>query len=183
MPSRKIPARLDGIEYRSHTEYRWAVFFRELGIKAKYEPQGFVTAGEPYLPDFLAWPALGQLWVEVKGDWETDLKGVAKWRRFVTERPQPSRAVLLSGDPDLKGKYHVIGGGGGDADWEDDAYEWRPCPAGYHFDLCYPGTWRTRFADDGCPGESGGHGEDRLVKAVDTALAHRFGKRPTGTAA
>ena len=183
MPSRKTHAWLDGIEYRSHTEYRWAVFFKELHLAAKYEVQGFVTDEQPYLPDFIAWPASGLLWVEVKGDWEADPEGVAKWRRFVTQRPQPSRAVLLSGDPALEGKYHVIGGGGDEDFWEDDAYEWHPCPSGEHFDLCYPGTWRTRFADDGCPDVFGGQGEDKLRKAVEASLAHRFGKRPTGTAA
>jgi hypothetical protein len=182
VPSRKTRATLDGIKFRSHTEYRWAVFFKELGIKARYEPQGFVTDGEPYLPDFVIFPALGPLWVEVKGDWEADPEGVAKWRRFITQRPQPSRAVLLSGDPTLEGKYHVIGGSE-DTFWEDDAYEWRPCPAGYHFDLCYPGTFRTKFADDKCPDDFGGPGEDRLREAVEAALAHRFGKQPTGTAA
>lgn len=188
MSRSKTKARYAGITFRSHTECRWAMFFDHLGIKWRYEPQGFATDGEPYLPDFIVWPALGPLWVEVKGDWETDLEGVGKWRRFVTQRPQPSRAALLSGTPDLEGKYHVIGGGGTEGDplagfWEDDAYEWRPCPSGHHFDLAYPGTWRTRFAQDGCADHFGGPGEERLCRAVEAALAHRFGKQPTETAA
>jgi hypothetical protein len=188
MSSDETGAWYEGIRYRSHTECCWAMFFKHLGIKAKYETQGFVTDGEPYLPDFLAWPALGPLWIEVKGDWETDLKGVAKWRRFVAQRPQPSRAALLSGKPAIEGQYQVIGGGGNDGDelkgfWEDDAYEWRPCPSGHHFDLAHPGTWRTKFADDGCPDDFGGGGEEKIRKAVEAVLSHRFGKGPGKKAA
>ena len=42
------------------------MFFKELHLAAKYEVQGFVTDEQPYLPDFIAWPASGLLWVEVK---------------------------------------------------------------------------------------------------------------------
>jgi hypothetical protein len=164
------------------------MFFDHLGIKWEYEPQGFVTDGEPYLPDFLIWPALGPLWAEVKGNWQADPEGVAKWSRFVMQRPRPSRAALLSGKPAVEGKYRVIGGGGTEGDplkgfWEDDACEWRPCPSGHHFDLAHPGTWRTKFADDGCLDNFGGDGEEKIRKAVKAVLSHRFGKSPSKKAA
>ncbi|MBX3044884.1 MAG: hypothetical protein KIT33_15520 [Candidatus Kapabacteria bacterium] len=39
--------------HRSRLEARWAVFFKALGIKYQYEPEGFVSAnGSKYLPDF-----------------------------------------------------------------------------------------------------------------------------------
>ena len=181
MPSRKTRAWLDGIEYRSHTEYRWAVFFKNLAIGARYETQGFVTDDEPYLPDFSAWPALGRLWIEVKGDWEDDPEGVARWRRWAAQRPQPSRTVLLSGDPALEAKCIVIGGDENADDplkgpWEDDTMQWRPCVSGHHFDLCFPGLFRGKFVEDGCPDDFGGNGEEQIRKAVEAALSHRFGK-------
>jgi hypothetical protein len=61
-----IPQWVDGIQYRSSLEARWAIFFREARIRAEYEPEGFVVGGKPYRPDFLL-PDCGT-WVEVKGD-------------------------------------------------------------------------------------------------------------------
>src|ERR1039457_3106365 len=57
-----------GYRFRSRLEARWAVFFRHLGIRWDYEPQGYRVgpAKRPYLPDFWL-PDLGT-WVEVKGD-------------------------------------------------------------------------------------------------------------------
>jgi len=188
MPRRSMTALYAGVLFRSHTEACYAMFFDQLGIKWDYEPQGFATDGEPYLPDFVAWPALGMLWLEIKGDWETDSAGVAKWRRFAEQRPQPSRAALLSGKPSLEGRHLIIGGDDTQDDplkggWEDDTYQWRPCPSGHHFDLAFPGLFRAKFAEDGCPDGFGGNGEERLRKAVQTALSYRFGKPPAGTAA
>lgn len=189
MSSRKTPGgNFDGSNFRSHTERRWAVFLTELDIKWEYEAQGFITDGEPYLPDFIAWPALGPLWIEVKGDWDSDQAGVAKWRRWTAQRPQPSRTVLLVGPPALEVSYLVVGGDDEQDDplkgpWEDDSHQWRPCVSGHHFDLCYPGTFRAKFAEDDCPDDFGGNGEERIRKAVAAASAYRFGKPPTGTAA
>lgn len=42
----------NGNYHRSRLEARWAFFFKELGIKYEYEPQGFKSNGEYYLPDF-----------------------------------------------------------------------------------------------------------------------------------
>ena len=176
----------DGIPFRSHAEFRWAIFFHHLDIDGEYEPQGFVTDGEPYLPDFALRPALGLLWVEVKGSWESDPAGIAKWRRFATQRYQPSRAVLLTGLPSTENSYLVIGGDDSSKNplkggWEDDAQKWRPCPSGDHFDLAYPGTFHSRFAEDGCKDNFGGDGEARLRAAVKAAMSYRFGKHPPGS--
>jgi hypothetical protein len=183
MDRRGTTATYAGTLFRSHLEARYAIFFDQLDLKWEYEPQGFVIDGTAYLPDFVVFAAMSTIWVEIKPDWDADPDGVAKWRKFAPERPQPSRAVLLIGKPSVQGR-HVVIGGGGDATWEDDGQEWRPCSAGYHFDLAFPGTWRTKFADDGCPDSFGGDGEHRIEKAVRAALSHRFGKfSPRGTAA
>lgn len=186
-----IPTPYDGVLFRSRTEARWAKFWRELGMDYDYEPQGFVTAaGKPYLPDFIVPAALGRLWVEVKGSWESDPQGIAKFRAFAAERPNPSdtRAVLLTGAPTLDGKFLVVGGDDDQDDplkggWEDDTQQWRPCGDGYHFDLCYPGLFRAKFVEDDCPDNFGGNGEERLRKAVNKARSARFGTHEHGETA
>lgn len=177
----------EGIWYRSRTEARWAMLFKELAIDADWEPQGFTTAdGRPYLPDFVVFAATGWLWVEIKRSWESDPDGIAKFRKFAAERPYPSetRPALLAGSPAHEGKYLVIGGDDSQEDplkgpWEDDTQQWRPCPGGYHFDLAYPGLFRAKFAEDGCPEYCGGTGEERLRKAIDKARSARFGTHET----
>jgi hypothetical protein len=188
---RGLPASYGGTRFRSHLEARWAIFFDQLDIKARYEPQGFdLGDGIPYLPDFVIFSALGTIWAEVKPEWDADPEGVEKWRRFATVRPQPSRAVLLIGPPHVEPSTEPISGWGGhvviggldpaDTDdplkgpWEDDQRIWKPCWGGYHFDLGYAGT--SKLIDDGCPGNGGWDAKDRIEKAVEAALSHRFGK-------
>ena len=183
-----IPTLYAGVLYRSRTEARWAKFWRELGIEPDYEPQGYVTTtGKPYLPDFMIHAALGRLWVEVKGSWESDPQGIAKFRAFAAERPFPAetRAVLLTGPPTLDGRFLVIGGDDSQDDplkgyWEDDSQQWRPCVSGHHFDLAYPGLFRAKFAEDGCADDFGGNGETKLRDAVSAALSARFGTHEHG---
>lgn len=184
MTRTSLPGPYDGVVHRSHLEARWAIFFKHLGLTAVYEPQGFVVDGIAYLPDFVVFGALGQLWVEIKPEWRADPGGVARWRGFAAQRPQPSRAVLLAGLPTLRAGSIVIGGDDSSDDpakggWEDDTQQWRPCPAGYHFDLAYPGTFGAKFADDGCPDHFGGDGETRIAEASRAALSYRFGKTDT----
>jgi hypothetical protein len=62
-----------GYRFRSRLEARWAVFFDTLKWHWKYEPQGYVVEGQPYLPDFWV-DEVG--WVEVKG--ELDRAGLLK---------------------------------------------------------------------------------------------------------
>jgi hypothetical protein len=184
-----IPTLFDGVLYRSRTEARWAKFWKQLGISADWEPQGFVAAGIPYLPDFAVYLPLGTLWVEIKPTWQADPEGVEKWRNFASRRPNPakSRAALFAGLPSLEGDYLIIGGSDDQDDplkgqWEDDTQQWRPCPAGHHFDLCYPGTFGAKYIEDGCDWHIG-PGNDRLRKAVDAALSARFDGTDDGTAA
>ena len=58
-----------GCQFRSRLEARWAVFFDQMGIKWRYEPEGFklIHNGQNhyYLPDFFL-PQVGT-WLEIKG--------------------------------------------------------------------------------------------------------------------
>ena len=179
MPRWSLPTKFDGITFRSKTEARWAKFWKQLRVKWNYEDQGFLTDGSAYLPDFTVFAACGTIWAEIKPDWLSDEEGVAKFRRFAAQRPQPSRAVLLIGPPRAEQTYLVIGGDDLQDDplkgaWEDDTQEWRPCSSGYHFDLCSPGTFRARFVEDGCPDDFGGEGEEHVKKAAEDARNARF---------
>lgn len=70
MPEIKaIETSYKGFRFRSRLEARWAVFFDNMGIEWKYEPEGYDINGTYYLPDF--WLPKTQTWVEVKGDWSS----------------------------------------------------------------------------------------------------------------
>lgn len=180
-----IPTRYAGVLFRSRLEARWAVFFDHLDVKWEYEPQGFVSSGVPYLPDFAVFAALGIVWTEIKPSWANDPDGIDRFRKFAPMRPQPSRAALLVGPPHETKPSELVTlviGGGEDDGWEDDCQEWRPCPSGHHFDLAYPGKFRSKLAEDGCPPDPGNPGEDRLADAVAAARSARFAGR-AGSAA
>ncbi len=191
MASDPIPTWYDGVLYRSKTEACYAKFFNGLDLKFEYEVQGFDTDGSWYLPDFLIFAATGPVWAEVKGSERSDPAGVERFRKFVLQRPRPSRAVLLTGRPDVRGNILVFGGNPESLEptlgpWEDDTQEWRPCPSGHHFDLAWPGKFRGLLVEDGCAPFPGNPGEDRIVKAVLAARRARFGVHEdpgTGSAA
>lgn len=173
-----LPGWHEHVRFRSHLECRWAIFWTELGVKWDYEPQGFSTDGSCYEPDFVIFPALGSIWVEIKPAWDADPEGEQKWRTFAAQRPQPSRAIYIVGVPSIHNRPVVIGGDADAADpvngpWEVNDHEWRPCPDGRHFDLAYPGTFRSKFAEDGCPQNAGGNGEQRIADACAKALSAR----------
>lgn len=179
MASDPIACEHEGVVYRSRGEAMWAVFFTELGVMFEYETQGFSTDGSWYLPDFLLFAATGTIWAERKDSWSADPDGVAKFRRFADQRPKPSRAALLVGIPSVDGEHLVIGGDidaddPGSGPWEDDGQTWRPCPSGHHFDLAWPGKYRSKFAEDGCLPVPGNPGEDRIAAAVAKARSTKF---------
>ncbi len=60
-----IETNYEGHRFRSRLEARWAVFFNALGIKWKYEKEGYDLDGIWYLPDF--WLSDLKVFCEVKG--------------------------------------------------------------------------------------------------------------------
>lgn len=54
----------DGYKFRSRLEARWAVFFKSLGVRFEYEPEGFELSCGRYLPDFYLTDL--DLYVEIK---------------------------------------------------------------------------------------------------------------------
>jgi hypothetical protein len=180
-PIKPIPTRYAGVLFRSGLEARYARLFDGLEVPWEYEPQGFDAGGTWYRPDFALFPGLGTLWAEIKPRWDNDLPGVGRWQKFAAWRPQPSRAALLVGVPAEGNTAYVIGGdedaaSPGNGPWEDDSQEWRPCPSGHHFDLTYAGTFRAKFAEDGCPySDPEGKGQVKLEQAIEAARSARFG--------
>ena len=175
-----IPTWLDNVLYRSRGEAKWAKFFTELRVPFEHETEGFMPAGVCYLPDFIVFDAIGPVWVEIKPTWHA--QGEEKWRHFAAFRPKGTRAALFAGPPKVGAGNVLVIGGDQDADdplkgpWEDDTQEWRPCPSGHHFGLAYGGTFGAKFAEDGCPDDFGGNGEQRIRDAVRAAMSARFGK-------
>lgn len=59
-----------GYRFRSRLEARWAVFFDAIGMKWKYETEGFDIDGRWYLPDFFIEYERGNpgwgFWIEIK---------------------------------------------------------------------------------------------------------------------
>jgi len=182
--SQSLPAVYKSILFRSQTEVRHAVFLDALDIEWAYEEQGYRSRGTCYLPDFKMLGALGIVYLEVKGRFDAESQDVMRWRDFAAERPQPSRAALLIGAPALDLRTIVIGGDEnaadpGDGPWETDDFTWRPCQSGEHFDLVYPGHFKSKFAEHpGCEQKFGGLALERIEDAVTAASAYQFGRRP-----
>lgn len=84
-----IQTRYNGYHFRSRLEARWAVFFDSVGIKWKYENEGYeLSNGMRYLPDFEIYKGNCLVaYVEVKGKEPT--------------HEDKSKAVYLSEDSQL----------------------------------------------------------------------------------
>lgn len=83
--------------YRSRTEWRWSLVFRELGIEFKYEPQVFdLGDGQYYLPDFLVCGT----WIEVKGTFQSeDERATAIWKLARVCEITGERGLVVVGSP------------------------------------------------------------------------------------
>lgn len=93
-----IETRYKGYRFRSRLEARWAVFFDAMKFRWEYEPEGFVTAAGPYLPDFRVWtPQAQPIWYEIKPE---GTEGNDKFEAFErADESMSSRYSLLAGDP------------------------------------------------------------------------------------
>jgi hypothetical protein len=97
-----IETRYAGCRFRSRLEARWAVFFSRLRIPWRYEPEGYLLDGEPYLPDFLLYPdSPGQAWFEVKGKFPSRNE-IAKAAKLA--EGTGIRTYLYFGQPKLPGR-------------------------------------------------------------------------------
>lgn len=99
-----IPTEYNGIQYRSLSEARWAVFFDSMQIMHYYEPEGFVFSGGEikYLPDFYLPDT--DTYFEVKG--VMDDKSMMKIRKFIMECKKP----IVIGYPDMTFQCSVYWG-------------------------------------------------------------------------
>jgi len=81
--------------YRSRLEAKWAVFFKTLGIRYEYEPEGFEMGdGLRYLPDFRL--PDHKCWVEIKGTKPTK-KEQLKCKLLALKTKEP--VLLFIGEP------------------------------------------------------------------------------------
>jgi len=90
-------------------EARWAVFFDTLGIRYRYEPEGFDLNGVWYLPDFYLPTEQPASWAEVKPEiprssevWRSLLK-----RLIELSKLQREHAIAILGDP-YPGEYKLF---------------------------------------------------------------------------
>lgn len=90
-----IPTEYNGYSFRSRLEARWAVFFDLVDWQYVYEPEGYMSQGEKYLPDFFL-PDYN-IYAEVKGQtsqWKDD---IVRMEKFCTV-DAPFRGIMLLGE-------------------------------------------------------------------------------------
>lgn len=168
---RALPTEYDDWEFRSRTEARWAVFFKQLDIKYLYEDQGFAVDGTGYLPDFLL-PSQSII-AEVKPSFDADPDGVQKLRNLVAARGK-ERGVVLPAIDTCDMHLLLMGPDGSGEIWEDDRGTWLACPGGYHLDI-------QSVPERGC-GHCGSENdywyeEEEIRRAYKFARNYRFGRR------
>jgi hypothetical protein len=90
----------NGYRFRSRLEARWAVFFDVLGVKYRYEPEGFdFGPGGWYLPDFEV--AEWGVYVEIKPDlkWKSPEHLDARQKCWNLAGHMNRKVLLIRGDP------------------------------------------------------------------------------------
>jgi hypothetical protein len=97
-----IETEFEGIQFRSRTEARWAVFFSVLHLTYSYEQEKVTLSnGEIYLPDFYL-PEL-DAWFEVKAENDAIVtQEASKARQLAADRPG-QRVWLAIGSPNSEG--------------------------------------------------------------------------------
>jgi hypothetical protein len=170
-----LPTVYNGVLYDSRAEARWAFFFDQAGIDFIPQPQGFVTDGVAYRPDFLLVPSRvpRPIIAEVKPSFDADPDGVQKLRNLIAARGK-ERGVVLSAIHPGDMRLLLIGPDGKGETWEDDRGTWLICPAGYHRDVqpvpergCRDCEWEGDYWYEG----------EEIGRAYKSALSHRFGGR------
>jgi hypothetical protein len=109
----------DGYKFRSRLEARWAVFFKEAGIKYLYENEGYALPSGWYLPDFYL-PELN-LFVEVKQVEPTDEENqlmaelitlTQKRGTFAQQIPNPNQDWSITPESELRFNVFLPGTNG-----------------------------------------------------------------------
>lgn len=186
-PMKAIETEYAGVLFRSRTEARWAVFFDALGVRWRYEHEGYELAHGRYLPDF--WLPDLKTWVEIKGQAPTD----NEWE-LCSELATATghRAVLFVGSPlDLPESWEFKGPGadsgylllgairtpsGEVAYIGSDNQQW-PCicigcgRVGIEFN----GRAERVCGEGACfEGRAYSHDHPRILEALSVVRAHRF---------
>lgn len=96
MEIKAIETKYKGCRFRSRLEARWAVFFDKVGIKYRYETEGFRKGKLCYLPDFYLPDE--DMYVEVKPLREGSSKDIGRASEFLGEKIKT--LLLLPDIPD-----------------------------------------------------------------------------------
>jgi len=169
----------NGYHFRSRLEARWAVFLDCLDLGWRYELEGYVVGGEPYLPDFYL-PTL---------DVFLEIKPTAP--RFDSREDRVARALAVASDKPvylLYGPLVAAAGFGSDDDfaaatayfpdgWDDDPYFWCECALCGWIGLEFEG--RSARLACGCQVGDRAHNwaSRRLLSAYAAAREMRFEHR------
>jgi hypothetical protein len=87
-----------GIEFRSRSEARWAIFFNCMGIIWYYEPKKYkFKDGTVYIPDFYCKNWMGGAWFEVKPN-RPPLE-IEKHKAELLSNETKKDVYILNGDP------------------------------------------------------------------------------------
>lgn len=179
-PVKIIPTKFNGIEYRSRTEARWAVFFTTLNIPFDYEPEAFAIGDTGYLPDFFL--PLQNCYVEIKGTDPTEQEQI-KARALAQFSGMP--VVIFSGAPKMpmdenlpaNGDYLESGRIYLPTGTEDTGYWWCECPRCGILGIQFEGR-SDRLP---CKCQKSAHGDkgrnyetNKLRFAYDSARSFRF---------
>jgi len=166
-----------GYKFRSRLEARWAVFFEELDLLWKYEPERIkLTNGDPYLPDFYL--PEKEFWLEIK----PVKKSVSNWPDHPALQNFPSKHTNNAANRQfylIKGRPYIgQGHGTEEAKYEifvegDSNYYFCECPKCGEIGIEFMG----RAERLGCScniEETHNLRTDKLLEAYEAASKIRF---------
>lgn len=163
-----LPTVVDGVEYRSRLEARWATFFNAARIPFVYEPEGYDLNGIRYLPDF--WLPEQKSFIEAKPEQPTQLESQKAQRLATTKkhrvfiftdhfRCEHQYGATIEVPPQAKCFF---------PNWEDDdGYVWCECPQCGFLGISFEG--RTARLTCDCRKRS-----DRIRRALTKRLQDAY---------
>lgn len=159
------PVTFNGINYRSATEGKWAVFLEELQIPHVYEPEGYRLPSQSYKPDFLLLEQ--NVFIEIKPSLPTeDEEQKAEELARVT-----GQDVFIFYGPPLIAKNGGIGYN--PHGYRDEQYFFCECPTCGKIEVVMYGLINElscRCSTEGDPGNK----SKNLVEAATKALRYQF---------